>query len=90
LQAQAFRSAVASAQAASPSCQAFHVLNTRFEAFDHSKSPGPDPAPGSKVEIPWRETWTLGGCGGLWGVPMQFTPGGATIQVAAGPAIAQH
>ncbi len=83
LQVQAFRAAVASVQGASATCQAFHVLNTKFEAFDHSKAPGPDPAPGDKAEIPWRETWTLGGCGAAWDVPLLFTPEGALTQVAA-------
>jgi hypothetical protein len=83
VQVDAFRRAVASVQALSPSCQALHVLNTRLDGFDHSRSPGPDPAPGAKVEIPWRETWTLGGCGGAWTVPMQFTPQGAATEVTA-------
>lgn len=87
VQVDAFHAAVASIQPAAASCQAFHVLNTRFEAFDHSRSPGPDPSAGSKPAIPWRETWTLGGCGAAWTVPLVFTPadGGAT-QVAAGAA----
>jgi hypothetical protein len=89
VQAQAFRSAVASVQGAAAQCQALHVLDTRFEAFDHSKASGPDPAPGAKVEIPWRETWTLGGCGAAWTVPMLFTPDSAATQVAAGKAMAK-
>jgi hypothetical protein len=86
VQVEAFRSALASVKAAAPSCQALHVLNTRFEAFDHSKASGPDPAPGAKVDIPWRETWTLGGCGAAWNVAVAFTPGGGATQVAAGAA----
>ena len=83
LQVEAFRDAVASVQGPSVTCQVFHVLNTKFEAFDHSKAPGPDPAPGDKVEIPWREIWTLGGCGNAWDVQMLFTPEGAVTHVAA-------
>ena len=83
LQVAAFRDAVASVQGLAATCQAFHVLNTKFEAFDHSKAPGPDPVPGDKVDIPWRETWTLGGCGNAWDVPMLFTPDGAVTHVAA-------
>jgi len=83
LQVAAFRDAVASVQGLAATCQAFHVLNTKFEAFDHSKAPGPDPDPGDKVDIPWRETWTLGGCGNAWDVPMLFTPDGAVTHVAA-------
>lgn len=86
LQVAAFRGAVASVQGLAATCQAFHVLNTRFEAFDHSQAPGPDPAPGDKVAIPWRETWTLGGCGNAWDVPMLFTPDGAVTHVAAADA----
>ena len=62
------------------------MLDTHFEAFDHSRKPGSDPAPGAKVDIPWRETWTLGGCGAAWTVPMQFTPTDGTTRVAAGKA----
>ena len=86
VQVEGFRSAVASVQAGSASCQAVHVLDTHFEAFDHTGKPGPDPAPGAVVDIPWRETWTLGGCGSVWSVPMQFTPSGDATQVAAGKA----
>ena len=86
LQVEAFRNAVASVQATPTSCQAVHVLDTHFEAFDHSREPGSDPAPGAKVDIPWRETWTLGGCGAAWTVPMQFTPTDGTTRVAAGKA----
>jgi hypothetical protein len=85
-QVEAFHSAVASVQSGAAGCQALHVLDTRFEAFDHAGKPGPDPAPGSTVDIPWRETWTLGGCGSAWTVPIQFTPAGETTQVAAGKA----
>ena len=86
VQVDAFHSAVASVQAGSTACQAVHVLDTHFDAFDHSAKPGPDPAPGAAVDIPWRETWTLGGCGSVWAVPMQFTPAGGATQVAAGKA----
>ena len=86
VQAEAFRRAIASVQGSSAQCQVFHVLNTRFEAFDHSKAPGPDPAPGAKAEIPWRESWTLGGCGNAWTVPVLFTPDGADTHATAGTA----
>ncbi len=85
LQVQAFRSAMAGIQAAAPACQSgLHVLNTRFDGFDHTRSPGADPPPGTRVEIPWRETWTLGGCGQAWTAPLAFTPDGATTRVEAG------
>jgi hypothetical protein len=89
LQVDAFRSAVASVQAGAAGCQALHVLNTRFDAFDHSARPGPDPAPGATVDIPWRETWTIGGCGATWAVPMQFSPANGTTTVAAGKAVSR-
>jgi hypothetical protein len=85
VQVEAFHSAVASVQA-SGACQSLHVLDTHFDAFDHGGKAEPDPAPGAAVDIPWRETWTLGGCGSAWTVPMQFTPAGGTTQVAAGKA----
>ena len=83
LQAQAFRDVVAGVLGPSAACKVFHVLNTKFEAFDHSQAPGPDPAPGDKVAIPWRETWTLSGCGSAWDVPLLFTPDGDATHVAA-------
>jgi hypothetical protein len=88
-QVEAFHGAVAAVQGLGAPCAGLHVANTRFEAFDHSRSPGPDPAPGAKVEIPWRETWTLVGCGKAWSMPMLFTPEGPATRVAAGQAVAR-
>lgn len=54
-------------------CKVFDVKNTKFEGFGLSKPPLPDPGPG-KPRRPWRETWTVIGCGHTINVPMDFVP----------------
>jgi len=45
-------------------CRSFTVINTQFEGFG-------EPAPTAR---PWRESWTLSGCGHRYTVPIEFAP----------------
>jgi hypothetical protein len=63
------------AQRASPGCRSFTVTNTRFLGFGQ-------PAPGSgPASRPWRESWTLSGCGRRYTAPIEFAPNKGGIQV---------
>ena len=59
------------AQRVAPTCRSFTVIDTRFDRFEHAAS-------GSG---PWRETWTLSGCGHRYTVPIQFSPSKTGVQV---------
>jgi hypothetical protein len=75
-QREAKKFAVKAARAASKSCAAFDVTNTRFDGFGAA----PPGAPGGGHA--WRETWSLAGCGQRYDVPIQFLPGKTGMQIA--------
>ena len=64
------------AQRAAPACRSFTVIDTRFEGF------GPPAAGGTPASRPWRESWTLAGCGRRYTVPIEFAPNAGGIQVS--------
>jgi hypothetical protein len=63
------------AQRVAPGCQSFTVINTLFEGFLPLAAGAP---PATR---PWRESWTLAGCGQRYTVPIQFAPNKAGTQV---------
>jgi hypothetical protein len=73
LQRDAVLFANTGAMSVAKDCKKFDVTNTRFEGFGLSKPPAPDPGPGNHFR-PWRETWTVVGCGHMIDVPLDFIP----------------
>ncbi len=69
LQKDAMPMAETGALLAVPGCKAFEVDDTRFAGAD-----GVPPAPATGAAPPWREVWTMAGCGRVLEVPMLFTP----------------
>ena len=62
------------------SCRQFFVKNSQFGGYG-LRSPGhPDPGNGARFR-PWRETWTIVGCGRTFQVPMEFVPDATGTQV---------
>jgi len=54
-------------------CLTPQIRNTHFDGYDPAQAP--DPTRGAAVAaIPWRETWTMAGCGKVYDVSMQFFP----------------
>jgi hypothetical protein len=64
LQQDALPDAVRGAAAANPGCRDGIVVDTRFDEFEGA----------SAASRPWRETWTVAGCGRLVDVPITFAP----------------
>jgi len=88
LQRDALPIAITGAGLVVKGCKDFTVTNTRFEAFGVRNPPIPDPGPAQPLR-PWRETWTLVGCGRKADVPMGFVPdatGTRIIQPGGGTA----
>jgi hypothetical protein len=73
LQRDAFVYAMIGVKGLAKDCNAFNVKNTRFEGFGVPTPPVPDPGPDKHLR-PWRETWTMIGCGRTIDVPMDFIP----------------
>ena len=67
-------------QRAAPACRSFTVINTRFEGFQKAASGS------AAASRPWRESWTLAGCGRRYTVPIEFAPnkGGAQVTLPNG------
>jgi hypothetical protein len=61
-------------------CKSFDVTDTKFEGFGLSKPAAPDPGPDNHFR-PWRETWTLIGCGITIDIPVEFVPDAKGTQV---------
>lgn len=61
-------------------CKSFDVTDTKFEGFRLSKAAAPDPGPDNHFR-PWRETWTLIGCGVTIDIPIDFVPDAKGTQV---------
>jgi hypothetical protein len=61
-------------------CKSFDVTDTKFEGFRLSKPAAPDPGPDNHFR-PWRETWTLIGCGVTIDIPIDFVPDAKGTQV---------
>ena len=54
-------------------CRHFEPVDTRFDGYGHTTPQLNDP--GEKAEFrPWRETWTMLGCGTRYAVPLNFSP----------------
>jgi hypothetical protein len=75
LQGAGKRFATIAAQRASPRCRSFTVIDTRFEGF------GPPAAGGGPASRPWRENWTLSGCGRRYTAAIAFAPNKGGMQV---------
>src|SRR5215813_8360439 len=87
LQTDATRQVIFSVNAKAAQCPHFDIKNTRFEGYGlaEQKIPG---LGGNAPIPPWRETWTLIGCGRTFDVPLNFIPSehGGTF-IAAGKVI---
>lgn len=62
-------------------CPQFIITNTHFDAFIVKPASTDAPAQKAKPELPrtpqsrpWRETWTVAGCGRKFDVPINFVP----------------
>ncbi len=69
LQRDAMPIAETGAALAVPGCRTFGVDDTRPAEPD-----GVPPVPAARAVAPWREIWTMTGCGRVLEVPMRFTP----------------
>ncbi len=85
LQHDAFPFARTSTLQLAPDCAAFRVANTRFDRFEAPLKPDRNP-PIDPAARPWRETWTLAGCGKSYDVELSFVPQGPGTVIAAAPA----
>jgi hypothetical protein len=56
-------------------CETFAVRTTRFVAYQE--------ATGTARVRPWREIWTMIGCGASVDVPLDFTPNASGVEVSA-------
>jgi hypothetical protein len=65
---------------AAPGCPSFTVVDTRFDGFE------PGAAASASVPRPWRESWTLLGCGRRYTVALDFAPdqGGTHVTLPDG------
>lgn len=70
LQRDGLRQSILAAKVVAPDCDRITVNGTRFDG------PAGLASRGGKAARPWSETWTLGACGRLLAVPMEFTPDG--------------
>jgi hypothetical protein len=61
-------------------CASYLVRNTKFEGFGLEDPPTPDPG-SADPHRPWRESWTVSGCGHTFLVPLNFLPrpGGTAV-----------
>jgi hypothetical protein len=87
LQSDALKYARLGAQLAANDCNAsgFEAKDTKFGGFDMSDSPVKD-AGSYNGARPWRETWTMIGCGHTIDVPVYYFPGAKGTQIVAGGA----
>jgi hypothetical protein len=69
LQRDGLRQAMTATKAVVPDCDRITVNGTRFDG-----PPGSVPRGGGQAKAPWNETWTLGACGRVVAVPMEFIP----------------
>jgi hypothetical protein len=65
-------------------CKHFDVRNTKFESYGLVDPAAPDPGPGNSFR-PWRETWTMIGCGQIVDLPMNFVPDATGARIIVGP-----
>jgi hypothetical protein len=68
LQRDGLRQAMTATKAVVPDCDRITVNGTRFDGPPGSVSRG------GRATAPWNETWTLGACGRVVAVPMEFIP----------------
>lgn len=87
LQKDTHKYAQIGANLAAKDCNAssFGVKDTKFEGFDLSELPLRNAVPYNGVR-PWRETWTMIGCGHTIDVPVYFSPDAKGTQIMAGGA----
>jgi len=86
LQRDALLFANTGAMSVAKACKSFDVTNTRFEGFGLSKLPVLDPGSGNHFR-PWRETWTMVGCGHTIDVPIGFLPDEKGTQILPSGAV---
>jgi hypothetical protein len=89
LQRDAFTYANIGATTTARSCRIFVVKNTQFDAFGLRNPPLPDPGPEQRLR-PWRETWTLTGCGRTFDVPLDFVPDQTGTQIIQPGGTVEH
>ena len=63
------------ARRAAPSCPSFTVIDTQFEGYQGGANAS------APAERPWRESWTLLGCGSRYTVALDFAPNHDGTQV---------
>jgi hypothetical protein len=80
LQRDAVMYAVVGANLVVKDCDDLEITNTKFDGFGLSKQPTSDRGADERSR-PWRETWTLAGCGHRVDVPMQFAPDATGTQI---------
>jgi hypothetical protein len=80
LQRDALMYASAGAMRLTKDCEDVEITDTKFEGFGLSESPDPHTR-GREDKQPWRETWTVTGCGHIVDVPMQFVPDATGTQI---------
>ncbi len=83
LQRDAFRFAQTTVSPIAKPCRSFDVTNTKFDGFDASE---PSASPSAEATPPWRETWTLIGCGKRYSVRLSFQAHEKGTQIVADPA----
>jgi len=87
LQRDALKYARLGANLAARDCNptSFEAKGTKYEEFDMSGSPVKNAEPYNGVR-PWRETWTMIGCGHTIEVPVYYYPDAKGTQIVAGGA----
>ena len=81
LQRDAYRYVTLQAGLIAKDCKSsFPVMNTKFEGFGLANPKMDDPGEG-QPHRPWRETWTVIGCGRQIDVPLNFIPDGKGTQI---------
>lgn len=89
LQRDARRYAGAAVIATRKGCTALILTTTQFQGYGLVSPPARDPGNGHQLR-PWRETWTMVGCGHTYNVPLDFMPVASGTQVIQPGGISEH